>query len=360
MLRKRTGQKFEEQENNHVSDIKAKNKVKHNRLFWKLLLVIIFVVYIIIPFSVYLSPAVRRHAVFLNYVSLSRQKNLSLPSESGLKCTRNFYVSSEGSIKLGVWHIPAHFSLSKCKDGHIPEGEEFNDEQPIFLYLHGNAGTRSGGHRVELYKVLSEKLNSHVIAFDYRGFGDSTNESPSEQGLVKDTESMYNWLRKRVKSSRIYIWGHSLGTGVSVAFLNSLSTSKDQPGGLILEAPFTRIIDAARHHPLSIFHRYMPFFETLIAEPIGDKDTAFDSINRIGNVKCPILILHAEDDGFVPFDQGKELYERALATRKISDHITKFVGFDRKLDLGHKHIFQNPDLPIIIKEFIDSVQQKSK
>lgn len=44
---------------------------------------------------------------------------------------------------------------------------EFNDNLPIFIYLHGNAGNRATKHRVQLYKKLQE-LNCHVIAFDYR------------------------------------------------------------------------------------------------------------------------------------------------------------------------------------------------
>ena len=43
-----------------------------------------------------------------------------------------------------------------------------NSPAPIVLYLHGNTGSRAREHRIELYKVL-QKLNYHVICFDYRG-----------------------------------------------------------------------------------------------------------------------------------------------------------------------------------------------
>ncbi|GFW80918.1 lysophosphatidylserine lipase ABHD12 [Trichonephila clavipes] len=329
---------------------------KSRSFLFTIIFLFVFIVYVVIPLSVYTCPAVRRHAVFLNYVSLSRQKNLSLPSESGLKCTKNLYIKTGENIKVGVWHVPPQSALPKCKGDVLPETEAFKDLRPIFLYLHGNAGTRAGGHRVELYKLLSEKVDAHVMAFDYRGFGDSTNVSPTEGGLVEDTVQVYNWLLKRANASRIFVWGHSLGTGVGVAFLEKLSKSPVKPASLILEAPFTRIIDAARHHPLSIFHRYMPFFDTLIAQPIGDKETGFNSIDRINEVQCPLLILHAEDDGFVPFDHGKKLYEEAVVARKsLPPHQTQFVGFDGKYDLGHKNIYLSPDLPNIIKTFIKSV-----
>uniref|UniRef100_T1E1Q2 Putative monoacylglycerol lipase n=1 Tax=Cupiennius salei TaxID=6928 RepID=T1E1Q2_CUPSA len=356
MLRRRPIQENDKKEEDKFASATEKKR-RSSSIFFKLVVMLLFITYIVIPLSVYFCPAVRRHAVFLHYVSLSRQKNLSLPEESGLTCTRNFYVNSGDNVKLGVWHIPPASALSRCQNGQIAASEEFKDNQPVFLYLHGNAGTRGGGHRVQLYKVISEKLNAHVIAFDYRGYGDSSNVSPSESGLVEDTQHVYEWLLKHVNPSRIFVWGHSLGTGVGVAFLHRLSSSL--PAALILEAPFTRIIDAAKHHPLSIIHRYMPFFDALIAKPIGDKDTGFDSISRINQVKCPILILHAEDDGFVPFEHGKELYEVALKTRKNTHpHNTQFVAFDGKLDFGHKNIYKSPELPNIIKQFMNKMQDK--
>ncbi|GBN31127.1 Monoacylglycerol lipase ABHD12 [Araneus ventricosus] len=356
MLRKRPVSSPEEEDNVKPTVYKETKPNNKSRSFiFILLLLVIFVLYVVVPLSVYTCPAVRRHAVFLNYVSLSRQNNLSLPSESGLKCTKNFYIKTGDDIKVGVWHVPPQSALSKCKDV-LPDTVAFKDNRPIFLYLHGNAGTRAGHHRVELYKLLSEKVDAHVLAFDYRGFGDSSNVSPTEDGVVEDTVQVYNWLLQRVNASRIFVWGHSLGTGVGVAFLERLSNSPNKPAALILEAPFTRIIDAARHHPISIFHRYMPFFDTFIAQPIGDKETGFNSIDRIDRVKCPLLILHAEDDGFVPFDHGKKLYDVAVIARKSSpSHETRFVGFDKKFDLGHKDIYKSPDLPNIIKNFIKSI-----
>ena len=48
-----------------------------------------------------------------------------------------------------------------------------NSPAPIVLYLHGNTGSRAREHRIELYKVL-QKLNYHVICFDYRGIFSQT------------------------------------------------------------------------------------------------------------------------------------------------------------------------------------------
>jgi len=38
------------------------------------------------------------------------------------------------------------------------------NEQPVFLYMHGNSGNRASSHRLELYKLFQD-LNYHVIMF---------------------------------------------------------------------------------------------------------------------------------------------------------------------------------------------------
>lgn len=62
----------------------------------------------------------------------------------------------------------------------------------VVLYMHGNSGHRGAGHRVELYQLL-QKLDCHVIAFDYRSYGDSSSVECSEFGLVNDALAMYRY-----------------------------------------------------------------------------------------------------------------------------------------------------------------------
>ena len=60
-----------------------------------------------------------------------------------------------------------------------------NGPAPIVLYLHGNTGSRAREHRIELYKVL-QKLNYHVICFDYRGiFSQTILDAPiKKRGII--------------------------------------------------------------------------------------------------------------------------------------------------------------------------------
>ncbi len=82
---------------------------------------------------------------------------------------------------------------------------------------------RSLTDRRELCKKLRDELKYDVIAFDYRGFGDSSGE-PTEAGLMKDTRFIYDWLHRLSNGKRkIYLWGHSLGSAVACQLAARLS-----------------------------------------------------------------------------------------------------------------------------------------
>ncbi|XP_059504374.1 lysophosphatidylserine lipase ABHD12 isoform X2 [Stegostoma tigrinum] len=219
--------------------------------------------------------------------------------------------------------------------------------QPIILYFHGNAGTRGGDHRVQLYKVLSTQ-GYHVVAFDYRGWGDSEG-TPSERGMTVDAVYTYNWLKARSGKSSVYIWGHSLGTGVATNVARHLCMEDTPPDALILESPFTNIREEAKSHPFSLIYRYLPGFDWFFLDPITESGIIFPSDENVQHITCPLLILHAEDDAVIPFHLGRKLYDIASSkgNRKV-----QFVPFHKDLGYRHKYIYKSPQLPHILRKFL--------
>ena len=133
----------------------------------------------------------------------------------------------------------------------------------VFLYLHGNTNTRAAHHRMELYKIL-QQLGFHVLAVDYRGFADSSFIwRPNELTLAHDAFSAYHWLLERSHpEARIFVWGHSLGSGVTSKLGMLLSKGEGAlPTGFVLEAPFSSLYDeitsfyASRFLPFDILHQ---------------------------------------------------------------------------------------------------------
>lgn len=161
----------------------------------------------------------------------------------------------------------ARLLLAKAQDGELDQDKLFEDalrKLPgrIVLYMHGNSGHRGAGHRVELYQML-QKLDCHVIAFDY-----SSPVECSEFGLVNDALAMYSYI-KGVTNSPVYVWGHSLGTGVATHFMSRLvAEGLPQPQALVLESPFSNIRDEVAKHPMSWLFRHLPWFNIMIAQPM--------------------------------------------------------------------------------------------
>ena len=322
---------------------------------------------IIAPLAFRHSTFIRRNMIFMNWLNVPLYRNLSTPEESfGLNCTKNFYITTQDGMTLGMWHVLPKSRLGDCDVNNlerIDERIEFADNRPVIYYVHGNGGARGGPHRKELYKMLAytDNLDYHVVAVDYRGYGDSTNVSPSVDGVVSDAAAGYFWLLDKLKgdSRRVTVWGHSLGTAISTYVVSRLQ-NVHQPSGLLLESPFNTIGDAVRDHPFSVAFRWLPYFESMFVDPVvASEVTNFDTQSKIEHVSCPLLILHAVDDHIVPYQLGVRLYRHALEARTKQHSagdthlpLPKFITFDAKYNYGHKNIYLDKEMPNIMAGFV--------
>jgi len=169
------------------------------------------------------------------------------------------------------------------------------------VYFHGNAGTLENRiHKLNHFKDID--VNFLIIA--WRGFNGNKGK-PSEEGLYIDANSTILWLKELgLKEENIILYGESLGTGVAI----EIAQSKDY-AGLILETPFTSMVEAAKN-----FYPYIP-----VSFLLKDK---YDNQNKIKNINIPVLIMHGEVDQIVPFWMGKKIYE--IANQPKYSHFTKF------------------------------------
>lgn len=178
-------------------------------------------------------------------------------------------------------------------------------DSPVLLYLHG--ARRDVGANVYRVNHLRD-LGFSVLAVDYRGFGNSTDELPSEQGAVEDADAAWRWLVERHPGRDRYIFGYSLGGAVAVQLAARLGASPQDhpalPKGVMLESTFTSMKDMFR----TLRWGWLPI-TPLITE-------RFDSLDVIDRIKTPLLVVHGSEDRFVPARFGQALYERAGAVKK--------------------------------------------
>lgn len=271
-------------------------------------------------------------------------ENLADPSSFGLPdSTVHFYISGPAG-KLGAWNILSQ-NADKAQDAKTDKHSHLSDGSPVFLYFHGNGFTRGTGHRLGLYKLLTS-IGYHVVTIDYRGFGDSEGK-PSENGLIEDGLAAWKWIRSQSPEAPLYIWGHSLGSGVAGGVAKALCEEGSPPLGVILEAPFNNIWDGAVHHPITIPFRFLPYFNETVLDEVKE---VFRTDKRLADVYCPILILHDRSDEIISFELGKKLYESAKVSRPADAGPIKFIELDGHY--GHKMIYQSQKLPGILREFV--------
>src|SRR5678815_5757109 len=107
---------------------------------------------------------------------------------------------------------------------------------PAVLYLHGVRWNLTG-HLNRMSQL--RRFGFSVFAIDYRGFGKSDGELPSETTVYEDARAGWKWVvEHEPDASRRYIYGHSLGGAVAVDLAASVSNTTATARGLIVESSF--------------------------------------------------------------------------------------------------------------------------
>jgi len=193
------------------------------------------------------------------------------PAAAGLPQAEEHVLTTSDGEKVIVWHVPA-------KPG-----------RGVILFFHGNGDSLAG--LVGRFKAITAD-GTGLVALSYRGYAGSSG-APSEDGLLRDGAAAYSFAVARYDARRIAAWGFSLGTGVAVAV-----ASEHPVGKLILEAPYTSIVDVAAAH-----FRFVP-----VRLLMRDR---FHSDERIAGVTAPLLIVHGAQDPTIPIALGERLFALA-------------------------------------------------
>ncbi|KAG7333890.1 hypothetical protein KOW79_002297 [Hemibagrus wyckioides] len=335
---------------------KTVNKVQTRSSWWvwvKRALIAIGTLYVATPFVLRFFPSVIQYLVYkhaiIYFVDLSR------PSDLGLNHTVNMYLTSEAGVTLGVWHTVPEQKWKEAQGKSLEWYEQsLGDGSPVFIYFHGNTGSRAAPHRVGVANVLSS-LGYHAVVMDYRGFGDSTGE-PTQPGLITDALYLYQWVRARSKDSPVILWGHSLGTAVSTGISVILQEQGNPVDAVILEGAFTTgKLKKGQPHPFMWYYWRFPYIQYYFSlDSIEANVLYLPNTDNLKKMTTPLMILHSKDDHMAPFWMAEELYSIAKNALKSEDKV-RLVAFDASHGYLHNGLYRDPALPNIIREFVESV-----
>ena len=157
----------------------------------------------------------------------------------------------------------------------------------ILIYFHGNSEDLGGAY--QFLKYLQYRVEAHIIAVEYPGYGVYEGES-CEANVIEDSTRVLEFVHKvlRWRVNDVIVIGRSIGTGPAWYL-----ASENNIGALWLISPYTSIRAIVKN----MFGKLSQFF---IKEQ-------FKNSELMEKVVWPTFILHGKKDTLIPWEQSEEL-----------------------------------------------------
>jgi fermentation-respiration switch protein FrsA (DUF1100 family) len=155
------------------------------------------------------------------------------------------------------------------------------------LFSHGNA--EDIGLVSQYFREASQIMQVNVFAYEYPGYGMSSGE-PEEEKCYAAVEAAYKYMRDvlLIPWDSIVLYGRSLGSGPSCHL-----ASRTAVRGVVLQSPVLSMYRVGLHLRFTL---------------PGD---LFANVDKIGDIVCPVYVVHGTRDEIVPVWHGQELHRLA-------------------------------------------------
>jgi alpha-beta hydrolase superfamily lysophospholipase len=187
-------------------------------------------------------------------------------------------------------------------------------DAPSILYLHGVRWNLTGqAFRIEQLRAMGYS----VLAIDYRGFGQSKGDLPSEASVYEDARVAWErFTAMQPDANKRLIYGHSLGSAVAIDLAADLAAQAKQQHlplpvrGLVIESSFTSLGDAVAE----VANNSLPVNGLPVRWLLSQK---FDSIDKIVDIDMPLLVVHGLADPFMPSRFSQQLFNAAHEPKRL-------------------------------------------
>lgn len=263
------------------------------------------------------------------------------------------YEKHYDSMKAMIYklaNMPCEKVSTVSRDGIKLTGKYYHssDSSPMVICFHGYRGTSIRDFSGGVMSCLAQNLN--VLLIDERAHGESGGHTMTFG--VKERYDCLDWIDYSIKKfgSDIKIVLLGISMGAATILMASDLDLPDNVKGIIADSPYTSpkeiICCVCRDAklPVKLIYPFIWLGSRLFGHfSLEDADAS----QSVKNAKVPILLIHGEDDRFVPCEMS----------RIIKDANPKMICRHTFPHAGHaiSYIEDNQRYNHIVSEFINAV-----
>lgn len=230
--------------------------------------------------------ACEKLGVLLKGVTIPRPVARMMPSDVGLP-HKDVTVPVGGGVSLSAWFVSGSSDI-------------------LVLLFHGYSADKSS--LLPESKVI-HALGHSVLMVDFRGSGGSS-EACTGMGYTEaeDVAAVAALARRQWPNKKIVLCGHSMG---SAAILRAMSDLGVSPDGVVLQAVFDTMLNAASHRFRSMGIPSFPGAHALVLWAgilVGGNGFSMNPRTYARAVTCPVLVLHGQTDSRSPTADARSVY----------------------------------------------------
>lgn len=215
--------------------------------------------------------------------------------------------------------IPYQRIFIESRDGITLSAKYYQGEKnaPVILFFHGyRSSALRDGNGILLF---AKKHGYHLLLADQRGHGKSDGKTITFG--VKERYDCLDWVRyanKRFgKDQELILAGISMGAS-TVLMASSLGLPENVKG-IVADCPYSspkeilKSVMKQMKFPVNVTYTTVK----LAAKIFGGFDVEeYSAVEAMKYCKAPVLLIHGEEDYFVPCEMGKACYDACRSEQK--------------------------------------------
>jgi len=160
------------------------------------------------------------------------------------------------------------------------------------VYLHANA--TDCGAMLPTYAAFARRLNVHVLAGEYSGYGAATG-APTPRNIEADALALYDEaLRRGHEPSQLVLYGQSVGSAPACYV-----AARREVRGVVLHSPVASgiraLVAGGCCSPVNVYACLDPF----------------NNLREVTRIDAPVYVIHGTADEEIPWKHGQMLHDAA-------------------------------------------------